>query len=308
LFDEKHDEYDDNEIVPYVIETQKKSSKGSAPIAPPPTASKGGPAPIAPPPTASKGDPAPISRGPLVRPVMTPTFSPSDTPTVTPPCVGTTFTAVFDAPQSADEKQIKSEFSGTYLTGKKVQMNLLINFGDWQPNKARIKVGDELDWSINTMWQDNPDIYGWNNKCRPARAGLHYDPTVKCGPVSENVITPSPKRRLVLTHRRMRQPTTPYCVKDDGNDVLVSDYKCETAIKKKKKCEQGDLSGKLGPLVVEETMTGYLRVRFEGKDPNFPKKMYAQANADAGTPWSIVISKNGKPFMCSQFIFICDNK
>jgi len=237
-------------------------------------------------------------------PTFAPTSAPSDSPTITP-CDGFDFNAVFDAPTGQGEKAIKARFKGTYTKQNKASLTFLINFGDWQPKKVTLAAGDQLDWSINTKWEGNPDAWGWNNKCRPGRTGAHFDPTVACGPMSENVITPA-RRRLEITHRKL-QPTEPYCVKKNGREVLVSDYDCPGG-DLKKKCEYGDLSGKLGKLDVIATNKGYPKIEFKGVDNFFPKRKFALANVDAGTPWSIVISKDGEPFMCAEFNMICDNK
>merc|ERR1712232_159772 len=84
----------------------------------------------------------------------------------------------FDAPkQSPDDKGIKGSLKGTYIDGNKVDLKLTINFGERTFNKVKLRDGDLLDWSINTAWE-NPDIFGWNNKCRPGRTGKHHDRSV----------------------------------------------------------------------------------------------------------------------------------
>jgi len=245
---------------------------------------------------------APPTNKPTKKPTASPTNKPTKIPTASPtevPCLGTRFKATFDAPKAnPSDFGIKGMFKGSYLKQGKASLFLSINFGDWKANKVNLKTGDELEWSINTNWQDNPDAFGWNNKCREARTGLHYDQSVACGPLSEKVVTASKRtrRRLVVN--------SPYCLKDNGRKVLTSAYECNgTNIKKT--CERGDMSGKLGKLIVTATKNGYPKVVYRGVDKYFPKRKFAE---DPETNWSIVISKNGERFFCAQFILICDNK
>merc|ERR1712085_125421 len=131
----------------------------------------------------------------------------------------------------------------------------------------------------NTMW-DNSGKSGWNNKCREGRTGLHYDPTVACSSLSENLITPSARRRLV---ERRLAPKVPYCVQDNGRTVKAEDYACNPK-KKQNTCERGDLSGKLGQLVVIKNSSDKLLVKFKGTDTFFPRKNVAEMEINSCAP------------------------
>merc|ERR1711982_201606 len=121
--------------------------------------------------------------------------------------------------------------------------------------------------------------------------------SIACGPSSEHI-------SYVF---RSGTPNTPYCIKDDGTTVTAEGYQCKKK-KPKDTCERGDLSGKLGQLEVKESTNGYPKVVFNGVDEFFPVQHQALTNVDEGTPWSIVISKDGEPFLCAQFNMKCDNK
>jgi len=256
--------------------------------------SKGTKAPKAPKgtkaPKAPKGTKAPkapkATNKPTVKATGKPTGKPTAAPTL-PPCAGSDFFAIFGAPkQNPGDKSIKGSLKGVYLDGNKVNLKLNINFRDRTFNKVKLNDGDLLDWSINEIW-DNPYIEGWNNKCRPGRTGGHHDRSVACSPDSDNA-------------------KGGFCTKPNGSKVSVFNYDCKPK-DAKNTCERGDLSGKLGPLVVQTTVNGFPRVQFKGSDNFFLKRRDAEAAADAEDPYSIVISKNGEPFLCAEFIFICEN-
>jgi len=213
----------------------------------------------------------------------------SDAPTSAPTalCIGSNFFATFDAPkQSPDDKGMKGSMKGTYLDGNKVDIKLSINFGQRTFNKVKLNEGDLLDWSINTSWE-NPDTFGWNNKCRPGRTGKHHDRSVACSSLSE-----------------FNEDGT--CTRPNGRQVKAIDYNCKSK-KADNTCERGDLTGKLGPLVVTSTVNGFPKVTFKGIDKFFLKRKDAEEAEEINEPYSIVISKDGENFICAQFILICDN-
>lgn len=228
----------------------------------------------------------PATDPPATDPPAPGTAAPTGAPTAL--CIGSEFFATFDAPkQNPDDKSVKGSLKGTYLDGNKVDLKLSINFRDRTFNKVTLNDGDLLDWSINTKW-DNPDIYGWNNKCRPGRTGKHHDRSVACSSLSE--FNEDGK-----------------CTKPNGRTVSADDYECKPK-KASKTCERGDLSGKLGPLVVTITKNGFPKVTFKGTDKFFLKRRDAELAEEINEPFSIVISKNGENFICAQFILKCDNK
>lgn len=234
---------------------------------------------------------------PAYNPPVTPTPSafPSSSPTFL--CIGFNFEAKFSSPAASGSKGVTGKLKGFYDNKDKATLELKIKFGDFKFNDVKIKEGDLIDWSVNTMW-DNPGTSGWNNKCREGRTGLHYDPTVACSSLSENLVTPSARRRLV---ERRLAPKVPYCVQDNGRTVKAEDYACSPK-KKQNTCERGDLSGKLGQLVVKKNSKDKLLVKFKGTDNFFPRKNVAEQE---DTDWSIVLSKGGNRFLCAQFVLEC---
>jgi len=247
------------------ISTYKKSSSGS---------SKG-----------SKASNSGSSKGTKAPSLQTISYAPTSAPAAL--CLGSNFFATFDAPkQSPDDKGIKGSMKGTYLDGNKVDFKLSINFGERTFNKVKLNEGDILDWAIHTSWE-NPDTFGWNNKCRPGRTGKHHDRSVACSFLSEF-------------------KENGKCIKPNGRQVKADDYKCN-AKKADKTCERGDLTGKLGPLIVTSTVNGFPKVTFKAIDKFFLKRKDAEEAEEINEPYSIVISKNGENFICAQFILICDN-
>lgn len=241
----------------------------------------------------------PVTPTPSATPSLIPSAFPSSFPTSSPTflCIGFNFEAKFSSPAASGSKGVTGKLKGFYDNKDKATLELKIKFGDFKFNDVKIKEGDLIDWSVNTMW-DNPGKSGWNNKCREGRTGLHYDPTVACSSLSENLITPSARRRLV---ERRLAPKVPYCVQDNGRTVKAEDYACNPK-KKQNTCERGDLSGKLGQLVVKKNSSDKLLVKFKGTDTFFPRKNVAEME---DTDWSIVLSKGGNRFLCAQFVLEC---
>lgn len=240
---------------------------------------------------------------PTASPTTSPTASPTATPTKAPTCIGNSFVATFSSPtpNANGAKAVTGKLKGFYQNKDTATLEFKVKFGNFQFNDVDINKGDFIDWSVNTMWQDNPGKSGWNNKCREARTGLHYDPTIACSALSENLITPAAnERRKLVTHRRLA-PNVPYCIENNGNTVKAEDYECKPK-KVQKTCERGDLSGKLGQLKVKKK-SGQLMVKFKGTDKFFPRK---NAALQPETEWSIVLSKDGKRFLCAQFVLLCD--
>jgi len=244
-------------------------------------------------PTSHAPSAAPVTHAPTHAPT---TPAPTDAPTFL--CVGFNFEARFSSPAPSGTKGVTGKLKGVYQNKDKATLELKIKFGDFKFNDVKIKENDLIDWSVNTMW-DNPGISGWNNKCRPGRTGLHYDPTVACSSESEYVITPAARRRL---EERRLAPKVPYCIKNNGQTVKTEDYNCKPK-KKQDTCERGDLSGKLGQLLVIKNSKDQLLVKFKGTDNFFPRKNVAEKPE---TDWSIVLSKGDDRFLCAQFIFECD--
>ena len=234
-----------------------------------------------------------------------PTSTPTAAPTLCP--MSEKFRADFSSPvpNRGNFKPVKGKLIGKYKSNNVVKLKLEINFGNYRFKKANIQEGDFIDWSVNTLWQDNPGSYGWDNKCRPDRTGLHYDPTKMCSEDSEHIIDPAVSGRRRLEERRLQgTPTIPYCASGEG-DVLAQDYKCNPTMKVPKKemrCEYGDLSGKLGQLEVKKkSKDGTLYVKFKGKDGLFPTFDVLETRPG----WSIVLSKNGARFLCAEMVVKC---
>jgi len=257
------------------------------------------------PPTAKPTTKKPTTAKPTTKkpttkkPTTKPTKKPTKKPTSRPTCAGDFFVAKFSSPSSGGSKGVTGKLEGFYVNKDKAALELKIKFGDFKFNDVKIKEGDLLDWSVNISW-DNPGISGWNNKCRAGRTNFHYDPTVACSPLSENIIVYT--RRRLEERRLAPKANVPFCIKNNGVTVKAQDYNCKPK-KKQQTCERGDLSGKLGQLEVIKDNKNQLLVKFKGTDNFFPRKNVAEKPE---TDWSIVLSKGGSRFLCAQFILLCN--
>lgn len=256
-----------------------KGTKAPKATTPPET-----PPPETPPPETEP--PVPATDGP------TSSFAPTSAPTY-PPCIGDTFKSTFSAPvQNVGDKPLKGKFKGTYLSSNTVDLFFSINFGDYVHPGVTLSVGDLVDWSINTDWGNTDSSGAAVSKCRPARVGPHYDPSFACSVDSE--------------HIQIDGQPEPVCIDENNIVSFANDYKCNPTMKIPKKidrCEVGDLSGKLGQLVVKETAKGFLKLKYKGVDPFFVDQETA---FDLSNTLSIVLSLGGTNFMCAEFIPICE--
>ena len=144
---------------------------------------------------------------------------------------------------------------------------------------------------------------GWDDQCDEENTGLHYDPTIACGYLSEQML-PGDSASCTGTHYSGSplHGHKPHCVKE-GNNIKPIKYDCKEQ-DAGNTCKYGDLSGKLGQLEVQKGENDNLFAKFRGIDKYFVKKSDFKLS---DTDYSIVMSKYGARILCAKLMLLCNN-
>ena len=172
-----------------------------------------------------------------------------------------------------------------YLDNKRlVEITADIDFKNFSGLTAK----DKLDWSLNTSWNSAKTSLTGKKSCKVEKTGYHYDPKVKCGPLSDKTIRSTQSARVINN----------LCLNKNGEQVSPNTYECSQ--ENTKLCERGDLSGKFGQLKVKSKMPTFKKF----VDDNFVSKKEAK---DPNYDFSFVLTKGDKRILCAKAVFSCSS-
>ena len=187
------------------------------------------------------------------------------------------------------DKKTEGMIEARYLSSndkRLVEITVDIDFKKFRGLKDK----DKLEWSINTSWNSKKTALTGKKGCKVERTRHHYDPKVRCGPLSEKVLSVSNEIQVIKDAM---------CVKKDGERVGTNSYECSK--KNTKLCERGDLSGKFGKLKVKSELNT-LKTFKKVVDDNFAS---TDVVSDSNDDFSFVLMKGDKRMLCAQAIFTC---
>jgi len=182
--------------------------------------------------------------------------------------------------------RVSGYIKAQYVNEETVDFNVRINLRDFQPDGQVIMDGSQISWHLHTDWKNRNIHSGSNDQCAKSLTGNHYDPTVACGPASEWV------------------NSNGICYGPQGQIADSVNYSCTPTSNWRTSCERGDISGKLGPFVVDEKSNGYHEIYFKGRNTFFATEREAYYN---GHHWSFVLhyGPSNTRILCAKVEMYC---